>query len=342
MGARRLAWSLAALTLGMACANGSASAQQIMSAVKSRGFMQCGVAASTPGYSVPDREGRWVGFNIDYCRAVAVAVFGDAEKVRFRGLDSKDRFVAVQSGDVDLLVASATATMSRDTTLGLEFPAINYYDGQGFMVQKKLNVASAKALAGATICVAQGTTTELNLADYFRTNKLAYTLVTFVSGDETFKAFETGRCDALTNDLSGLYAARLRSENPDDFALLPDVISKEPLAPAVRQGDPQWADIVRWTHMALVTAEEYGVTKANVDEMLKSTNPEVKRLLGVEGNLGEALGLGKDWAYKVIKSQGNYGEIFDRNLGEGSRLKIARGVNALWSKGGLMYSLPMR
>ena len=241
-----------------------------------------------------------------------------------------------------MLVRNTTWTMSRDTSLGLNFGPINYYDGQGFMVRKKLNISSALELSGASVCTQQGTTTELNLADFFRANKIKYEAVVFATSDETTKAYEAGRCDAFTTDASGLYSERLKMANPDDHIVLPEIISKEPLGPAVRHGDDQWFDLVKWTHYAMLTAEELGVTKANVDEMLKSENPDIKRLLGTEGKFGETIGLTNDWGYRIIKHVGNYGESFDRSVGAGSRLKIARGVNALWNKGGLQYAPPIR
>jgi general L-amino acid transport system substrate-binding protein len=333
-----LAVGLSGLSLGAT----GASAQATLANVKQKGFLQCGANTGLAGFGVPDAQGNWTGFDVDYCRAVAAAIFGDPTKVRFTPLAAKDRFTALQSGEVDVLIRNTTVTMSRDTTLGLDFPAVNYYDGQGFMVRKKLGVASAKELNGASVCTQQGTTTELNLADYFRGNNMKYEVVAFATSDETFKAYDTGRCDAFTTDASGLYAERLRASAPDDHIVLPEIISKEPLGPGVRQGDPQWADIVRWTHNALLIAEEFGVTKANVDQMMKSDNPEVKRLLGVEGSYGESIGLSKDWVVKMLKGVGNYGEIFERNVGEGSRLKIKRGLNALWNKGGLQFAAPIR
>ncbi|MCZ8181746.1 MAG: amino acid ABC transporter substrate-binding protein [Beijerinckiaceae bacterium] len=322
-------------------AAGSASAQTL-NQVKSRGVLQCGSNTGLAGFGQPDAQGNWTGLDVDYCRAVAAAIFNDASKVKFVPLSAKDRFTALQSGEVDILVRNTTWTMSRDTQLGLEFGPVNYYDGQGFMVRKKLKIASAMELSGASVCTQQGTTTELNLADFFRANKLKYEVVAFASSDETIKAYDAGRCDVFTTDASGLYAERLKLTAPDDHIVLPEIISKEPLGAAWRHGDNQWGDIVKWTHYAMVTAEELGVTKANVDEMLKSTNPDVKRLLGTEGKFGEAIGLTNDWAYRIIKLVGNYGESFDRNVGAGSRLKIARGVNALWSKGGLQYAPPIR
>ncbi|WP_150286845.1 amino acid ABC transporter substrate-binding protein [Rhabdaerophilum calidifontis] len=325
--------------LGMVA--GAASAQTL-NQVKTRGVLQCGSNTGLAGFGQPDAQGNWTGLDVDFCRAVAAAIFNDAAKVKFVPLSAKDRFTALQSGEVDVLVRNTTWTMSRDTSLGLEFGPVNYYDGQGFMVRKKLKIASAMELSGASVCTQQGTTTELNLADFFRANKLKYEVVTFATSDETTKAYDAGRCDAFTTDASGLYSERLRLTNPDDHMVLPEIISKEPLGPAWRHGDNQWGDIIKWTHYAMLTAEELGVTKANVDEQLKSTNPDVKRLLGTEGKFGEAIGLTNDWAYRIIKHVGNYGEVFEKNVGQGSRLKIARGVNALWNKGGLQYAPPIR
>ena len=339
---RSFAIGLGAGLLGAGLVATGASAQTTLANTKAKGFVQCGSNPGLAGFGVPDAQGKWTGLDVDYCRAMAAAIFNDPNKVRFIPLSSKDRFTALQSGEVDVLVRNTTWTMSRDTALGLDFPAINYYDGQGFMVRKKLGVSSAKELNGASVCTQQGTTTELNLADFFRANNLKYEVVAFANGDETFKAYDTGRCDAFTTDSSGLYAERLKASAPDDHIVLPEIISKEPLASGVRHGDNQWADIVRWTHYAMLNAEEYGVTQANVDQMLKSDNPEIKRLLGVEGNFGEAVGLTKDWAYRIIKLVGNYGEVFERNVGMGSPLKIKRGPNALWSQGGLQYGIPVR
>ena len=333
-----LGFGLAGIALGTT----GASAQATLGNVKQKGYVQCGSNPGLAGFGVPDAQGNWTGLDVDYCRAVAAAVFNDPTKVRFIPLSAKDRFTALQSGEVDLLVRNSTWTMSRDTQLGLDFPAVNYFDGQGFMVRKKLGVASAKELGGASVCTQQGTTTELNLADFFRANNLKYEVVAFSTADETFKAYDTGRCDAFTTDASGLYSERIRASAPDDHIVLPEIISKEPLGPAVRHGDNQWGDIVRWTHYAMLNAEELGVTKANVDQMLKSDNPEIKRLLGVEGAFGEAVGLTKDWAYRIIKHVGNYGESFEKNVGGGSPLKIKRGLNALWTQGGLQYGVPVR
>jgi general L-amino acid transport system substrate-binding protein len=257
-------------------------------------------------------------------------------------LTAQNRFTALQSGEVDVLARNTTWTMSRDTTLGLDFVAVNYYDGQGFIVRKSSNIDSALQLNDAAVCVQQGTTTELNLADYFRSNNMSLKTVTFATSTEAVRAYDTGRCDAYTTDSSGLYAERLRLTDPNAHIVLPEIISKEPLAPAVRQGDDSWEDLARWTHEAMVDAEELAVTQQNVDEMLKSNAPDVRRLLGVEGQFGQSLGLTNDWAYRIIEAVGNYGESFERNVGQGSPLKIARGLNALWTKGGLQYGLPVR
>jgi general L-amino acid transport system substrate-binding protein len=332
-------------TLALAAAVGlaaSAASAQTLNAVKSRGMLNCGSNTGLAGFGIPDAQGNWTGLDVEYCRAVAAAVLGDANKVKFVPLTAKDRFTALQSGDVDILVRNTTWTSSRDTSLGLNFTGINYFDGQGFIVTKALKVNSALELNQAAVCVQQGTTTELNLADYFRANKMQLKTVTFATLDEAVGAYNSGRCDAYTTDASGLYAARLKLAKPDDHLVLPEIISKEPLGPSVRHGDDQWQDIVKWTHYAMVNAEELGITKANVDDMMKSDNPDIKRLLGTEGNYGEQLGLSKDWAYKIIKLVGNYGESFERNVGQGSPLKIARGLNALWTKGGLQYAPPIR
>jgi general L-amino acid transport system substrate-binding protein len=319
-----------------------ASAQATLNSVKQKGFLTCGSNNGLAGFGLPDTQGNWTGLDVEFCRAIAAAIFDDPTKVRFIPLAAKDRFTALQSGEVDVLSRNSTATMSRDTQLGLDFPAVTYFDGQGFMVRKKLGVSSAKELNGASICTQQGTTTELNLADYFRANNMKYEVVALSNSDEVFVAYETGRCDALTNDMSGLYSVRQKASATDDQVILPDVISKEPLGPAVRHGDNQWADIVRWTHNAMLNAEELGVTKANVEQMKNSENPEIKRLLGTEGKFGEAIGLTNDWAARIIRHVGNYGESFERNLGDGSKLKIKRGQNAQGTKGGLQYGIPVR
>jgi general L-amino acid transport system substrate-binding protein len=323
--------------------SGGAQAQTgTLAQVKNRGILHCGSGTGLAGFGLPDAQGNWTGIDVDLCRGVAAAIFNDPLKVKFIPLSAKDRFTSLQSGEVDLLSRTTTWTMSRDTSLGLNFAGVNYYDGQGFMVRKKLGIDSVLKLTGASICTQQGTTTELNLADYFRANNLKYEVVAFASNTETVKAYESGRCDAFTTDASGLYAERLTLSAPADHIVLPEIISKEPLGPVVRHGDDTWLDIVKWTHNAMVNAEELGVTKANVDQMLKSDNPEIKRLLGSEGKYGEAIGLTNDWAYRIIKHVGNYGEVFEKNVGSGSLLKIARGQNALWTKGGLQYAPPIR
>ena len=319
-----------------------ACAQATLNSVRQRGLLVCGSGNGLLGFSALDAQGNWTGLDVDFCRAIAAAVFDDPTKVRFIPFTAKDRFIALQSGEVDILSRNTTATMSRDTQLGLEFPAVTYYDGQGFMVRKKLGVVLARELNGKSVCTQQGTTNELNLADYFRANTMTYHPVAFATGDEARTTYDGGGCDAFSSDASGLYAERLRVLNPDDHIVLPEIISKEPLGPAVRHGDNQWGDIVRWTHMAMLNAEELGVTKANVDQMKTSDNPEIKRLLGTEGKFGEAIGLTNDWAVRIIKHVGNYGEVFETNVGEGSRLKIKRGQNAQWTKGGLQYGLPIR
>ncbi len=315
---------------------------QTLKKVQDRGQLLCGGSTGLAGFGQPDDKGVWKGIDVDYCRAMAAAIFNDATKVKFVPLSAKDRFTALQSGEVDVLIRTTTWTLSRDTSLGLNFAGINYFDGQGFMVRKKLGVKSVLELGGASVCTQQGTTTELNLADYFRANKMKYEVVAFASNTETVKAYEAGRCDAFTTDSSGLYAERLTLSNPDEHIVLPEIISKEPLAGVVRHGDDQWLDLVKWVHYAMLNAEELGVTQANLDAMLKSDNPEIKRLLGTEGKFGEALGLPNDWVVRIVKHVGNYGEAFERNVGAGSPLKIARGANALWNKGGLQYAPPVR
>jgi general L-amino acid transport system substrate-binding protein len=335
--------SILAAGIGAIMALGVSAAQAgTLDTVKQRGELICGSNSGLAGFGVPNDKGEWSGLDVDFCRAVAAAVLGDPTKVKFVPLSAKDRFTALQAGEVDLLVRNSTWTISRDTSLGLDFVAVNYYDGQGFMIRKSMKVASAMELSGASVCTQQGTTTELNLADFFRANNMQYQVVSFATADETIKAYDAGRCDAFTTDASGLYAERLRLTAPDDHIVLPEIISKEPLGPVVRHGDNQWGDIVRWTHYAMLTAEELGVTQANVDDMLKSEKPDVKRLLGTEGEFGKGLGIENDWAVKIIKAVGNYAESFERNVGQASPLKIARGQNAEWSKGGLQYAPPIR
>jgi len=329
------------LVLLLAVAAQSASAQTLK-AVKDRGILNCGANGTLAGFGLPDAQGKWTGLDVDFCRAVAAAVLNDAEKVKYVPLSAKDRFTALQSGEVDVLARNTTWTSSRDTSLGLNFTGVNYYDGQGFMVRKTLKVNSALELNGASVCVQQGTTTELNLADYFSANKMQLKSVTFATANEAVKAYDAGRCDAYTTDASALYAERLRVTDPNEHIILPEIISKEPLSPAVRHGDDQWFDIVKWTLFAMMNAEELNISSKNVDEALKSTNPEIKRFVGTEGNFGEQLGLSKDWAVRIVKQVGNYGESFERNVGLGSTLKIERGLNKLWTKGGIQYAPPIR
>ncbi|MCY1266493.1 amino acid ABC transporter substrate-binding protein [Pseudomonas jinjuensis] len=323
--------------------SGLAHAGATLDAVKSKGYVQCGISDGLPGFSFADAKGKYKGIDVDVCRGIAAAVFGDANKVKFSPLTAKERFTALQSGEIDVLSRNTTWTSSRDSAMGLNFAGVTYYDGQGFLVNKKLGVSSAKELDGATVCIQAGTTTELNLSDYFRANNLKYTPITYDTSDESAKSLESGRCDVLTSDQSQLYAQRIKLAKPDEYVVLPEVISKEPLGPAVRQGDEEWFDIVRWTLFAMLNAEEMGITSKNVEETAKTTkNPDIARLLGTEGDYGKDLKLPKDWAVKVIKQVGNYGEIFDRNVGAGSDLKIQRGLNALWNKGGVQYAPPVR
>ena len=327
-------------------ASGSAMAGKDLDAIKSRGQLICGVPTGTAGFGLADSQGKWVGLDVDVCRAVAAAIFGDSEKVKYTPLTAQQRFTALQSGEVDILSNNTTATLTRDTALGLDFTAITYYDGQGFMVNKKLGVKSAKELNGATVCVAPGTTTELNLADYFRGQKMSFKPVVIEKVEEIRAAFFSGRCDVYTTDASGLYSTRAANvpppAKPEDFIILPEIISKEPLAPAVRHGDNQFADIVRWTQYAMLEAEEYGISSKTVDDMMKSDNPTIKRILGVTPGMGKALGVDEKWVYNIVKQVGNYGESFDRNVGAGSPLKIDRGLNKLWTQGGLQYAEPIR
>src|SRR4249920_3087273 len=327
-------------------ASGSAMAGKDLDTIKARGALICGIGQGTAGFMLQDSQGKWVGLDVDVCRAVSAAIFGDAEKVKYVPLSSQQRFTALQSGEVDVLSNNTTITLTRDTALGLDFTAVTYYDGQGFLVNKKLGVKSAKELNGATVCVAPGTTTELNLADYFRANKMTFKPVVIEKVEEVRAAFFSGRCDVYTNDSSSLYATRAANvpapATADDFIVLPEIISKEPLAPAVRHGDNQFADIVRWSQYAMLEAEEYGISSKTVDEMLKSENPTIKRILGVTPGMGKALGVDEKWVYNIIKQVGNYGESFDKHVGPESPLKIDRGLNKLWTQGGLQYAPPIR
>ena len=323
-------------------AAGVAFAGKDLDAVKKKGFIQAGVNGGVFGFGMPDEKGVWKGLDVDTAKAVAAAIFGDASKVKFTPLTAHQRFTALQSGEIDVLTRNATRTLSRETQLGLSFVAVNYYDGQGFMVPKKLGVKSAKDLSGATVCVLPGTTTEQNAADYFRSNSMDWKPVVIESTTELAKTFFAGRCDVLTSDASQLAGTRAIAPNPKDYAILPEIISKEPLAPAVRHGDDQFRDIVDFAVLAMINAEELGITSQNVDEMMKSNDPMVQRFLGViEGN-GAALGLDEKWAYNIVKQVGNYGEVFERNVGVNTTLGIERGLNALWTDGGLMYSPPFK
>ena len=339
--ARHFGSALASLCLAAALPL-AAQAQTTLERIKQRGHLICGTSQGVAGFSLPDAQGQWRGFDTDLCRALAAAIFNDQEKAKYISLASKDRLTVLQSGEIDVLSRTTTWTLGRDAGFGLNFTAINYFDGQGFLVRKSSGVKDIKALNGASICVAQGTTTELNLADYFRNNKMKYEVIAYAGLDETIQAYEAGRCDAYTTDLSQLAANRMKLKVPADHELLPEMISKEPLGPWVRQGDDGWFDIVRWTVYALLNAEEFGITQANVEEMVKSTNPEIRRLLGAEGKFGESLGLTNDWVVRIVRAVGNYGESFDRHLGAKSPLNLPRGMNRLWTQGGLQYAPPVR
>jgi general L-amino acid transport system substrate-binding protein len=340
--------SLKLLAVGAAVAMGfgaAAARADTLSDVQKRGTLICGVNGPTglTGFGIPDDQGHWRGLDVDVCRAVGAAIFGDDSKIKYVPLGSKERFTALQSGEIDLLVRNSTWTFSRENNLGLEFVAVDYYDGQGFMVRKELGVDSALKLSGATICVQTGTTTEKNLADYFQTNKLQLKTVVFENADQARGAYDQGRCDAYTTDASGLASERTQLKNPSDNIILPEIISKEPLGPVVRHGDDRWAGIVRWSYFAMLIAEEKGITQANVDQVKASSkDPEVQSLLGTGDDMGKMMGLSKDWGYNIIKTVGNYGESFERNVGLKTPLGLARGLNELWNKGGLQYAPPIR
>ncbi|MBZ0259414.1 MAG: amino acid ABC transporter substrate-binding protein [Hyphomicrobiales bacterium] len=340
-----MGWALAATASLIAA---TAATAGTLDDVKAKGFIQCGVSQGLIGFSNPDAQNNWTGLDVDFCRAVAAAVFNDPQKVKFTPLTAKDRFTALQSGEVDILSRNTTWTMGRDTSLGLKFAGVTYYDGQGFMVKSSLGVDSALKLSGAAVCTQTGTTTELNLADYFKSNKMDYKVVAFEKNEEVLAAYQDGRCDVFTTDQSGLYADKLKFANPDEHVVLPEIISKEPLGPVVRQGDDAWFNVVKWTYFALLNAEELGVTSANVGEMMTSANPEIQRLLGIKNadgtaaGFGTGIGLSEEWVVQIIKAVGNYGEIFERNVGLNTPLKIARGKNALWTAGGLQYAPPVR
>jgi general L-amino acid transport system substrate-binding protein len=320
-----------------------AVAGKTLDAVKARGEVICGVNTSAPGFSSTDSQGRWQGLDVDMCRAVAAAVLGNGDKVKFVPLNSQQRFAALQAGEIDILSRNTTWTLTRDASLGIVFTGINYYDGQGFMVPKKLRIDSAKKLGGATVCVQAGTTSEKNVADYFQAANMKYKSVVFDTAEAIQSAFFAGRCQVYTTDMSDLAGARTKTSKPDDYAILPEVISKEPLGPAVRRGDDDWFQIVRWSLFATLEAEEAGLTRANVDKLkAESKDPAIQRLLGVSEDTGKLLGLDKEWAYRIVKQVGNYGESFERNMGPKSALGLPRGVNNLWNKGGLMYAPPIR
>jgi general L-amino acid transport system substrate-binding protein len=330
------------LTAAAVTAMSTAAWAGTMEDVRAKGSIQCGVSQGVPGFSNPDEKGNWTGIDVDVCRAVAAALLGDASKVKFSPLSAKERFTALQSGEIDILSRNTTWTLVRDTALGLNFAGVNYYDGQGFMVRKDLGVKSAIELGGASVCVNIGTTTELNMSDYFRSNNLSFNPVVFEKADEVVAAYDSGRCDVYTTDQSALAAQRSKLKDPDAHTVLPEIISKEPLGPVVRHGDDKWFDLVKWSLYAMVEAEEYGITSKNVDQMKKSKNPGIRRLLGAEGDGGKNLGIGNDWAYNIIKQVGNYGESFDRNVGPKTAVGLERGLNAQWKDGGLQYAMPVR
>ena len=332
----------ASLGVSATAAMAQTTASATLDAVKAKGYVQCGVTGGVAGFSAPDANNNWTGLEVDYCRALAAAIFNNPDNVRYTPLTSQERFTALSAGEIDVLSRTTTWTMSRDTQLGISFVGTMFYDGQGFMVREADGIASALELSGAAICIESGTTTELNAADYFASNNLEFNTVVFVDQDEVFKAYEDGRCDVYTTDSSALASERSKAADPDAHVILPDIISKEPLGPVVRQGDTGWFNLTRWTYFALLEAEEMGVTQANVDEMLGSDNPAVKRLLGVEGDFGTPLGLTKDWAYQIIKALGNYGEIYERHVGPDTPIGLDRGLNALWNDGGIQYSPPIR
>lgn len=332
------------LTAAVTCAALATSAAHAgtLDDIKKRGELRCGVTQALAGFSVADDKGRWTGLDVDYCRALASAIFHDPEKVTFRPTSSKERFTVLQSGEIDVLARVTTWTTSRDVDMPFDFIGVNYYDGQGFMVRKDLGIKSVKDLSGASICTNTGTSTETNMADYFKANGLEYKPVIFEKSEEVKSAYDAGRCDAYSSDVSGLYVQRKLLANPDAHDILPEVISKEPLGPLVRQEDPAFKDLAAWTHHCMVNAEEYGVTQANVDEMKNSNNPNIRRLLGVEANGADKLGVGQDFCYHIVKNIGNYGEAYDRNVGKASPLAIERGLNRLWNQGGIMFAPPLR
>jgi general L-amino acid transport system substrate-binding protein len=334
---------LAAIVLLVLVVAGSHSARaQTLKAIKERGTLNCGVGQGLLGFSSMDENNNWSGFDVDICRAVAAAIFGDATKVTFMPLDAASRFSALQSGKIDVLSRNSTWTMSRESSLGLMFAGVAYYDGQGFLLRRDAGIDTALQLGGKTVCTQTGTTTELNLTDYFRARDMALKVLAFGTAEESLKAYDDRKCDVLTSDVSQLYAERLKLSAPDSHIILPEVISKEPLGPAVRQGDDQWFNLVKWTLYALINAEELAVKSATVDDAMKSQSPDIRRLVGSDGEFGEQLGLTRDWAARAVRAVGNYGEIFERNVGTQSKLSIPRGLNALWTQGGIQYAPPVR
>ena len=330
------------LSFAVVGATSQPALSQTLKTIKERGMLVCGVSQGIIGFSSPSDKGEWEGFDVDFCRALSAAIFNDASKVKFVPLSANDRFRALQSGDIDVLSRNSSWTMSRESELGLAFTAVTYYDGQGFMVRRARNVNSALELDGSKVCVQTGTTTALNLADYFLANGMKYEAISENSADDMVKDYDSNRCDVLTSDASQLYAERLKLGKPSDHVILPDIISKEPLGPVVRQGDQQWFNLVKWTHFAMIDAEEFGVSSKTIDEAMKSKKPDIQRLVGLEGNYGEQIGLTKDWAARIVKLVGNYGEVFERNVGTKSRLGIPRGINELWTTGGIQYAPPIR
>jgi general L-amino acid transport system substrate-binding protein len=331
--------SLSVATLALVSTMSSADT---LDSVKEKGVLTCGVSTGIAGFSATDSNGVWNGLDVDACKAVASAVFGDASKVKYVPLTAKERFTALQSGEIDMLARSTTWTLTRDASLGLNFTGVNYYDGQGFLVNKGIGVNSAKELDGATVCIQAGTTTELNVTDFFTANKMTYKPITYDTSGQTIEGFKSGRCDVVSSDASQLFGLVLKVKDPTSVKVLPEIISKEPLGPVVRQGDDKWFNIVKWSHIAMLNGEEFGLTSKNIDSKLKTENPDIQRFLGINGEAGKMLGIDDKWAYNIIKNVGNYGESFERNVGMGSALKIERGLNKLWNQGGLQYGAPIR
>ncbi|UTV28865.1 amino acid ABC transporter substrate-binding protein [Photobacterium atrarenae] len=333
---------IASLEKQLADSSGSGNGASTLESVKKLGYLKCGVSTGLTGFSAPNDKGEWEGLDVEFCQAVAAAALGDKTKVKYIPLTTKERFSALQNGEVDLLVRNTTWTLHRDTALGVTFAGVNYYDGQGFMVNKSLGVTNAMELDGKSVCVQSGTTTELNLADYFKFREMKYTPVIFDTEEETINGFKTAKCEVMTTDQSALYAHRLGMDDPDSVVVLPELISKEPLGPAVRHGDQQWFDIVKWTLFTMLHAEDLGVSSVSVDDMKNSNDPDIRRLIGLDGPKGKGLGLADDWSFQVIKQVGNYSESFERTIGMSSELKVRRGYNALWRDGGIQYAPPIR